>query len=122
MSSVSPVHFLLHFGPLLLFLLQDSVRVQRRLGNTCVLSNPFVLHHLVDGESLVGVDLQHSLNQFFGVAGDVRPLGRRKVILAGSDPRLHAGTNGEPVVAVEWREAAQQNVADDAEGPDVARL
>lgn len=112
----------MHFGPLLFLLLQDSIRVQRRLRNVCVLSNPFVLHHLVDGEALVGVDLQHAFDQFLGVAGDVRPLGRRKVVLAGPDSRLHAGADGEAVVAVEGREAAQEDIADDSERPDVAGL
>lgn len=120
MSLVLPVHFLLHLGPLLLLLLQDSVRVQRRLRNVCVLSNPFVLHHFVNREALVGVDLQHPFDKFLGVAGDVRPLGRRKVVLAGSDSRFHAGADGKSVVAVEGREAAQEDVADNTERPDVA--
>lgn len=84
------------------------------------MSNPFVLHHLVDGQALVGVDLQHALDQFLGVAGDVRPLGRRKVVLAGSDSRLHAGADREAVVGVKRRKAAKQDVANDAERPDVA--
>lgn len=69
--------------------------------------NPRILHDLIDGQPLLGLDAEHALDEILRGLAHVLPLGVREVVLAGPDAGLHAGRDGQPVVGVERREATQ---------------
>lgn len=69
--------------------------------------NPRILHDLIDGQPLLGLDAEHALDEILRGLAHVLPLGVREVVLAGPDAGLHSRGDGQPVVGVERREAAQ---------------
>ena len=115
-------HFLLHFGPRLRLLLEHLAGEQRRLRHGRVRRDPLGSDHVVDGEALLRVRLQHPADQILGLFGHLGPLGLGEFILTRPYSLLHARRDGQTVVTVEGRKSAQQNVHDDAERPNIARL
>ncbi len=68
--------------------------------------NPSILYHLLNGEAVDGISIEHALDEVLGILRHVFPLWIRKVILTRSYPCLHARGNCEPMITVEGRVAA----------------
>ncbi len=79
---------------------------------------PSVLESILTAQSLVDVDAHETPNEFLGFVADVVPVGRVELELAFEDLREEIRV----VLVVERRVAAKQDVADDADRPDVHRL
>ena len=69
--------------------------------------NPLVFDDIIDVVPFGRIRLEHSLDQVFGVLGDVGPLGLGELVLPRTDSLLHPGRNRKAVVAVKWRESAK---------------
>ncbi|GIX65410.1 ABC transporter ATP-binding protein, putative [Babesia caballi] len=77
---------------------------------------PVVLQRLGGGDALRRVEGDHATDEVLGALRDLAPLRH----VEGELARLHLLDDRRLVRAVEGREAAQQNVQDHADGPDVA--
>mmetsp|Transcript_12135 Transcript_12135/g.38929 ORF Transcript_12135/g.38929 Transcript_12135/m.38929 type:complete len:253 (-) Transcript_12135:307-1065(-) len=77
--------------------------------------HPAVLEHLLGGEALLDVELEHIPDQLLGIAGDVVPPRRREVV-----PRVKdLVEERRQFLLVKGREAAEEDVQDHPCGPDV---
>lgn len=65
---------------------------------------------------------EETFDEVLGVDADIAPFGFRELILAGSNALLHARRDGRSVVGVEGWIAAEQNVSNDSQRPEIARL
>lgn len=76
-----------------------------------------MLQRLVRGHAGVGIDGQAASDEVAGWVGDVAPVFDGCEGVVGGEDGLHFFQVG---VAVEWCVAAEEEVGDDADGPDVA--
>lgn len=98
--------------------------IERSAGNIlidihmAVLLNPRVLHRLLGGGALLGVVSQQLGNEIFGVRADGGPNGGLEVKFTGANGGHDLGVGA----AIKWRDAGQNDISHDTEGPDVALL
>ena len=71
---------------------------------------PFVTNDIVNGQPFLGVSLEATLDELLGVLGDISPLWVGELVLARSDPPLHARRYWQSMIGIERWEPTQPGV------------
>lgn len=110
-----PARGAIEFGRLGNLVLDESGTPKDDVRYSGVGPEPDVIESLLRGEALAGIDLEEAREEVFGVVGEVSgPAGIPKMKFAIQDRG-----GGLGYVVVEGQTTAEEDVGDDAEGPEV---